>query len=55
MTGIILSTAVNAVFPIVLLIFLGYFLRRIGFFTESFVKVGNKLVFRLCLPLRQCV
>ena len=50
MTGIILSTAVNAVFPIVLLIFLGYFLRRIGFLTENFVKVGNKLVFRLCLP-----
>jgi predicted permease len=50
MTGTILSTAVNAVFPIVLLIFLGYFLRRTGFLTENFVKVGNKLVFRLCLP-----
>ena len=50
MTGIILSTAVNAVFPIVLLIALGYFLRRSGFFTEGFIKKGNKLVFRLCLP-----
>ena len=50
MTGAILSTAINAVFPVVLLIFLGYFLRRTGFLTENFVKVGNKLVFRLCLP-----
>lgn len=50
MTGAILSTAVNAVFPIVLLILLGYFLRRTGFLTEGFIKTGNKLVFRLCLP-----
>lgn len=50
MTGIILSTAVNAVFPIVLLILLGYFLKRIGFLTDGFIKTGNKLVFRLCLP-----
>ena len=50
MTGIILSTAVNAVFPIVLLILLGYALRRKGFLTEGFLKTGNKLVFRLCLP-----
>ena len=40
MTGIILSTAVNAVFPIVLLILLGYALRRKGFLScmkHSFV------------------
>ena len=50
MTGVVLSTAVNAVFPIVLLILLGYALRRKGFFTDGFLKTGNKLVFRLCLP-----
>ncbi len=46
----ILVTAWNAVSPIVLLILLGYGLRRCGFLTEEFVKIGNKLVFRVCLP-----
>lgn len=46
----ILSTATNAVLPIVLLILLGYWLRQIGFLTGEFVKVGNKLVFNVCLP-----
>lgn len=48
--GHILMTAVNAVFPIVLLIALGYFLRWKGLINENFVKTGNKLVFTLCLP-----
>ncbi len=48
--GHILFTAVNAVFPIVLLIMIGYFLRRKGLIDEGFVKTGNKLVFKLCLP-----
>lgn len=48
--GHILITAVNAVFPIVLLIMIGFFLRRKGFIDEGFVKTGNKLVFKLCLP-----
>lgn len=43
--------AINAVLPIILLIVLGYLLRRSGFLSESFLKLGNKLVFRLCLPL----
>lgn len=46
----ILITAVNAVLPIVLLILLGYFLRQKGFLSEEFLKVGNKLVFKVCLP-----
>jgi len=46
----ILTTALGAVLPIVLLILLGYLLRRSGFFTESFLLIGNKLVFRVCLP-----
>ncbi len=48
--GHILVTAVNAVFPIVLLIVAGYFLRRKGLINEGFVKTGNTLVFKLCLP-----
>lgn len=46
----ILITAVNAVLPMVLLILLGYFLRRIGFLSEAFLKTGNALVFKVCLP-----
>lgn len=46
----ILETAVNAVMPIILLILLGYLLRRGGFLTKEFLKIGNKLVFRVCLP-----
>lgn len=48
--GHILMTAVNAVLPIVLVILLGYVLRCTGFLSESFVKTGNKLVFKVCLP-----
>lgn len=46
----ILVTATNAVLPIVLLILLGYWLRQIGFLSADFVKIGNKLVFNVCLP-----
>ena len=47
--GTIFLTAANAVLPIVLLILLGYWLKRIGFLTEEFIKVGNKFVFRVGL------
>lgn len=46
----ILSTAVNAVMPIILLILLGYFLRQKGFLTKDFLKTGNSFVFKVCLP-----
>lgn len=46
----IFMTAVNAVFPIVLMILLGYLLRVKGMIGEGFVKSGNALVFKLCLP-----
>ncbi len=46
----VLITAVNAIAPIILLILLGYFLKRIGFLSQDFVKIGNKLVFNVCLP-----
>ena len=47
---VILMTALNAVLPIILLIFLGYCLRQKGFLSENFLAVGNKLVFKLMLP-----
>lgn len=46
----ILFTAVNAVVPVVLLILLGYILKQKGFINADFVKIGNKLVFNVCLP-----
>ncbi len=47
----ILTTAVNAVAPIVLLILLGYGLRQKEFLPQSFLPVGNRLVFRIFLPV----
>jgi len=48
--GNILVTAVNAVMPILLLILLGYILKKKQFISEHFVKMGNKLVFKVFLP-----
>lgn len=42
--------AVNAVMPILLLIFFGYFLKRKNFLDEDWFKKGNKLIFKVCLP-----
>ncbi len=42
--------AANAVLPIVILIVLGYMLKRIGLLTKEFLDVGNKLTFRVLLP-----
>ena len=42
--------AINAVFPILLLILLGYYLKCINFLTDDFLKIGNKFVFRVGLP-----
>lgn len=47
----VFSYAFNAIMPIILLIFLGYLLRRKGFFDEKFLKTGNRLLFRVVLPL----
>ena len=49
--GHVFLTAANAVFPIVLLILVGAYLRKIGLLSEGFLKTGNKLVFVLCLPV----
>ncbi len=40
----------NAVLPIVLLIALGYFLRRLNFYDDNFLKTANKLGFKIILP-----
>ena len=42
--------ALDAVLPLVLTIFLGYWLRRVGFFSDEFLKIGYKFSFRIALP-----
>ena len=42
--------ALNAILPIILLIFLGYLLKQKKFLDEDWFKKGNKLIFRVCLP-----
>ncbi len=42
--------AINAIMPIILLILLGYFLKRKNFLDEQWFKKGNKMIFRVCLP-----
>lgn len=41
----------NAILPILLPIFLGYFLKRIKFFSEDFLVQANKLVFKVLIPV----
>lgn len=45
-----LAFAINAILPILLLVVLGYILKRKQFLEESWFKKGNKLIFRVCLP-----
>ncbi|MBO5270824.1 MAG: AEC family transporter [Clostridia bacterium] len=42
--------AFEAVVPLVLIIFLGYFFKRIGLFTEEFLSKGYAFVFHFALP-----
>lgn len=42
--------AANAVLPIILLIVLGYLLKKTGMLSKEFLDVGNKLTFRVLLP-----
>ena len=46
----IFNTAFNAVAPIILMVLLGYVLRKKLFLSDDFLSIGNKLVFRLLLP-----
>ena len=43
--------ALNAVLPIVLLAALGYLLKKISLVDEKFIKTGNKIVFKVLLPV----
>ncbi len=43
--------SLNATIPIFLIILLGYILRKADFFTDEFVKVANKYVFNVALPV----
>ncbi len=42
---------INAIFPIMILMALGYFLKRTGIFTNEFLKMANKSVFYVFLPV----
>lgn len=42
--------AINAVAPIIIMVALGYLLKKTGLIDGSFVKMANRLVFRLFLP-----
>ena len=48
---VVFTTAFNAIAPILILILLGYILRQKGFINENFIKVGNKFVFNIALPV----
>ncbi len=47
----VLVFSFNAILPLVILVALGYLLKRIGLFSDAFLDMGNKLVFRLFLPV----
>lgn len=42
--------ALNAVAPIIIMVAIGYILKKIGFMKPDFAKAANKLVFRIFLP-----
>ncbi len=42
--------AVNAVAPIVVMVAIGYFLKKTGMIDKNFAKAANKVVFRVLLP-----
>ncbi len=42
--------SLNAISPIVILVALGYVLKKIGFMPSEFSKKANTIVFRVCLP-----
>lgn len=44
--------AINAVLPIVLMVAIGYFLKKIGLMDADLSKKANKLVFRVFLPVK---
>lgn len=47
----ILLFTINSIMPVILLMVLGYILKCIHFFTPEFLKIGNKTVFFVSLPV----
>lgn len=47
----ILMFAINAILPIILIMVIGYWLRKTNFISREFLKNANKMVFHICLPL----
>lgn len=45
--------AFNAIMPILLVVFLGYYLKCKGVLTAEFAKMGNKFAFRYCISTMQ--
>lgn len=43
--------SLNATMPIFLVMILGWWLKKIGFLTDEFVSVADKLVFKIALPV----
>ncbi|MBQ1538137.1 MAG: AEC family transporter, partial [Ruminococcus sp.] len=43
--------AANAVLPILLMVLLGFMLKRAGLLTGEFLDAGNRLTFRVFLPV----
>ena len=43
--------ALKAVAPIILMVVIGYMLKKLGFINERFVKEANRLVFRIFMPV----
>ena len=41
---------VNAVLPLIIMVAIGYVLKKIGFMNADFAKAANKMIFRLFLP-----
>lgn len=41
----------NAILPILIPIFLGYFLKKMNFFSDGFLNEANKLVFKILIPV----
>ncbi|MCR5725347.1 MAG: AEC family transporter [Treponema sp.] len=40
--------SMNAVLPLVVLVFIGYMMRYKGIFTDEFIKIANRFCFRFC-------
>ena len=47
----ILLFTLNTIMPVIILMVIGYILKNIKFFTPEFLKIGNKTVFYVLLPL----